>query len=140
MKIVINKCFGGFSLSLRAVSRLYKLKKEPCYFFRSAGVFSGPYQRITLEDAEKLNDLHVSCFSVKNPDDFTSKQLDEYFINCRPEDRSDPDLVRVVEELGARANGRCAELAVVDIPDDVEYTIEEYDGLEHVAEVHRTWS
>jgi len=30
-------------------------------------------------------------------------------------------------------------LAIVEIPDDVEYTIEEYDGNEHVAEAHRTW-
>jgi hypothetical protein len=30
-------------------------------------------------------------------------------------------------------------LEIVEIPDDVEYTIEEYDGLEHIAEKHRTW-
>jgi hypothetical protein len=28
----------------------------------------------------------------------------------------------------------------VDIPDDVNWYIEEYDGNEHVAERHRTWS
>jgi hypothetical protein len=28
---------------------------------------------------------------------------------------------------------------VVTIPDDVAWTIEEYDGNEWVAEVHRTW-
>jgi hypothetical protein len=27
----------------------------------------------------------------------------------------------------------------VDIPDDVKWEIEEYDGNEWVAEVHRTW-
>lgn len=54
--------------------------------------------------------------------------------------RSDPDLVRVVEEMGEAANGRFARLRVVEVPDDVEWEIDEYDGTEHVAEKHRTWS
>jgi hypothetical protein len=29
---------------------------------------------------------------------------------------------------------------VIEIPDDVEWEVEEYDGLEWVAEKHRTWS
>jgi hypothetical protein len=48
-------------------------------------------------------------------------------------------LVQIVEELGEKANGFAAELKVVEIPEDVEYTVEEYDGIEWVAEVHRTW-
>jgi len=28
---------------------------------------------------------------------------------------------------------------VLEIPDDVEFTIEDYDGSEHIAETHRTW-
>lgn len=55
------------------------------------------------------------------------------------EKRSDPKLVEVVEKLGAKANGRHAKLRIVEIPDDIEYTIEEYDGREHVAEAHSTW-
>jgi len=31
-------------------------------------------------------------------------------------------------------------LKIVDIPDGVEWEIEEYDGMEWVAEKHRTWS
>jgi len=42
--------------------------------------------------------------------------------------------------MGSNADGDHAELKVVEIPDDVEYLIEEYDGLEHIAEAHRTWS
>jgi hypothetical protein len=49
-------------------------------------------------------------------------------------------LIEVVEKLGVRADGEHSELKVVEIPDDVEYTIEEYGGLEWVSEVHRTWS
>ena len=54
--------------------------------------------------------------------------------------RDDPYLVATVEELGAAANGRHANLKVVEIPADVEWEIDEYDGMEHVAEKHRTWS
>ena len=53
--------------------------------------------------------------------------------------RNDQYLVRVVEEMGDEANGRFSELKVVDIPDDVEWQIDEYDGLESVHEVHRVW-
>ncbi|MDY6834171.1 MAG: hypothetical protein SVY53_05150 [Chloroflexota bacterium] len=58
----------------------------------------------------------------------------EYFY-----DRSDPKLVAVVEKLGEEANGRFAKLKVVEIPDDVEWEISDYDGMEIVEEVHRGW-
>lgn len=54
--------------------------------------------------------------------------------------RDDPLLVEVVEVLGEKASGAYAGLKIVDIPDDVKWEIEEYDGMEWVAEVHRTWS
>ena len=48
-------------------------------------------------------------------------------------------LIRAIEALETKANGFCAELSIVKIPTDIEYTVEDYDGLEHIAEVHRTW-
>ena len=54
------------------------------------------------------------------------------------ENRDDSDLVEVVERLGYEANDDFSKLKVVEIPDGIEYSIEEYDGLEHVAEAHRT--
>jgi hypothetical protein len=55
--------------------------------------------------------------------------------------RDDADLIAVVEALGTEKAGddRYAELKVVEIPEDVVWEIAEYDGMEHVAEVHRTW-
>lgn len=53
--------------------------------------------------------------------------------------RDDEHLVAIVLTMGEEADGGCAELKVVSIPDDVEWQIEEYDGLEWVAEKHRTW-
>jgi hypothetical protein len=54
--------------------------------------------------------------------------------------RDNPHLVQVVEQLGAAASARYSKLKVVEVPDDVEWTLEEYDGCEWVAENHRTWS
>lgn len=53
--------------------------------------------------------------------------------------RSDPILVQVVEDLGSEANDEWSNLKVVEIPDDVDWMILEYDGKEWVAEKHRTW-
>jgi len=33
MKVAINKCYGGFSLSPLAVQEIAKAKGQPCYFF-----------------------------------------------------------------------------------------------------------
>ena len=54
-------------------------------------------------------------------------------------ERSDPNLVRVVEELGSGANGDFSMLKVVEIPDDVEWHVQDNDGDEWIAESHRTW-
>jgi hypothetical protein len=55
-------------------------------------------------------------------------------------ERDDPVLVGLVEELGDEVNTRFSQLKIVEIPDGIEWTICEYDGLEWVAEAHRTWS
>ena len=54
--------------------------------------------------------------------------------------RSDPALVAVVEAIGEDAAGKYSRLKVVEIPDGVKFSIKDYDGIEHVAELHRTWA
>lgn len=54
--------------------------------------------------------------------------------------RNNPGLVAAVETLGSKeAGGMYAALKIVEIPDDVDWYIEEYDGKEWIAERHRTW-
>lgn len=48
-------------------------------------------------------------------------------------DRTNPLLVRVVEELGEAANGRAAELQIAKLPPGTKYFIDEYDGAETVV-------
>ena len=53
--------------------------------------------------------------------------------------RNAPALIQVLEELEELSQGKHAALKIVQIPDDVVWTINNYDGHEWVAEVHRTW-
>jgi len=147
MKIVINKCFGGFGLSPLATKKIADRKGLECYFF--AIIFEPyKYKRLTLKEAN--SQFVWVAFSVPNPGDYNLNVRDEDGLyrgaNMRAakisldfENRDDPDLVAVVEELGELANTRFSQLKVVEIPDGTEWEIDEYDGMETVHEKHRSW-
>jgi hypothetical protein len=54
-------------------------------------------------------------------------------------DRSNDLLVKAVSKLKDKANGLYAELKIVEIPDDIEWNIFAVNGVEWIAEKHRTW-
>ena len=58
----------------------------------------------------------------------------------RHEFRTDPVLVSMVLEDPDRYSGSFARLRVDEIPDDVDWQIENIDGIECVSEKHRKWS
>jgi hypothetical protein len=115
MKIVINKRYGGFSLSGEAIV-LYGKKKG--------------LNIIAVKDKIMKNLIHCYLDKVKKENYFCERDIQ----------RNDPALIEVVEELGKKADGYLSELKIVEIPDDIKWTIEEYDGKEWIAEDHRTWS
>ena len=112
MKIVINQCFGGFGLSDQAIQRYGELAGLNLVS-KEGGLFGLTWYLDSVQD---------------------DHYFDQYSIP-----RNDPNLIQVVEELDELSWGPYSELAIVEIPDDVKWTIEEYDGNEHVAECHRTW-
>ena len=103
MKVAINTCFGGFSLSNAATLALEAVGKVP---------------KGTVDEGR--GKCWDNAHHVKLP-------------------RNDVDLVAVIERLGKKADGDRAKIRIVEIPDDVKFTIESYDGQEWVAEKHRTW-
>ncbi len=66
--------------------------------------------------------------------------ITESDLSDRDIPRDDPYLVKIVREMGMGANGAHANLKIVEVPGDVKWLIQEYDGVEWVAEEHRTWS
>lgn len=114
MKIVINADYGGFGLSHEGIVRYAELK----------GL------NLTIVDrVDSYVDYNYYIGRIEDDNHFWDDDIA----------RDDPALVQTVEELGEKANGKYSWLKVVEIPDDVDWYIEEYDGDEWVAEKHRVW-
>lgn len=130
MKVAINRCWGGFGLSKKAVLRYCEIKGIKLYPDDSQRLFTlyylvpkDEYKKVHKSDQEKGNyqESNKLCFSESDIE------------------RNDPVLIQVIEELGKEANGAYAEIVVIDIPDGIKYTIDEYDGQESIHEEHRSW-
>jgi hypothetical protein len=140
-KVVINTCHGGFGLSHEAVL-LYLNRSGRQVWVEENDKFGGlipftyylvpPGQRIE-GDPDNWHEMTLAERQAHNA------AYSDTVFHDRELARDDPDLVAVVEELGNRADGRHAELKIVDIPNNVNWYIEEYDGREWVAERHQTW-
>jgi hypothetical protein len=131
MKVVINVCHGGFGLSEEAIERYIDLKGLCLYKDFDSTWKTNSYYTVPVEEYKRIanNDKKIGNYSKSN-----ALTWSHYSIQ-----RTDPLLVQVVEEMGENADSRYSSLKVVEIPDDVEWQIEEYDGSEWVAEKHRTW-
>lgn len=135
MKILINTCFGGYGLSHEAMLRYAELKGIAVYPESTLG---GLYTYWLVPESERVNQDNWASMTMEQRK--ASDKLYKEQTLCNSSFRTDPTMIQVVEELGAKANGHFAQLKIVEIPHGVDYTIEDYDGMEHIAEVHRTWS
>lgn len=140
MKIVINKCYGGFGLSHAAVMRYGELKGMTLYPEKHPEYPSlTTYWRVPPES--RLTPLLSGAFYAATQEERIehNRRYSAQTLYDRTIPRDDPALVQVVEELGEKANGNYASLQVVEVPDDVSWEIDDYDGNERIAESHRTW-
>ena len=145
MKIVINADHGGFGLSDEAVIRYNELLGRKVWCIKHEIFNYTTYSLVPPEQRiDKGNEPHGAPRTwhemTKDEKDAYNKAYRNTTFYDRDIARNDPLLIQVVEEMGEKANDRYSDLHIVEIPDDVEWQIEEYDGNEWIAEKHRTWS
>lgn len=145
MKIIINKCFGGFSLSPLAYEEYAKRKGVQIYWYSID--YSGEietYKKVSFEELNRIIGIaypitkDLGNYFTENDTD-KEEDFDNNYFTIGKQDRTNEILISVIEDLGNKANGTYAELKVVEIPDDVNYYIDDYDGLESIHERHRIW-
>lgn len=113
MKYVLNKCFGGFSVSREVYDKLG-------YEWDGYGYLLEFCRDVSKEELEKERGYTYSDLYI----------------------RSHPKLIKAIEDVWAEGkdpSGRFARLAIVNVPDDVEIELTDYAGVESLEEIHRSW-
>lgn len=141
-KVILNKCYGGFDVSDKAY-QLYA-KKKGVELFRYEMILNNnhsDWKYRKLEKDDEQNGLTVNYFTKDLGDivEISDENWNKYSLYLRDNHREDPILIEVVEELGEEASGRFGKLVVVEIPDDLDYVIDEYDGIETLHERVQEW-
>ena len=150
MKIAINADYGGFGLSNEAQIIFYKKKYEKLYFYKN--VYDSQLNLVGFEKISetefmnKENDFNCHI-KYKDVGQYVSLEKDyscDCIVDCHlfmsENNRTDADLIEVIETLGEeKASGKFSKIKIIEIPDDADNEIEEYDGNEWIAEKHRTW-
>ncbi len=129
MKVILNKCYGGFDVSYLGYKRYAEkigIKEIFAYKFKGK-----EYVKVN----GVANEIFIVYFIKDLGESFSSYELDNYssFKLVLDENRrQDPILIEVVEELGDEASGLFGNLKVVEVPDELDnnYVIDEYDGFE----------
>jgi hypothetical protein len=114
MKVVINRCHGGFGLSDKAVD---------------ACVVLG----MTIGEA-KSDDFSYYESHISHSNYYCKHERERAF-------RTDPRVISVVETLGELASNFLSKLYVVEIPFDnlVGWYIYDRNGIESIEEEHSSW-
>lgn len=135
MKIILNKCYGGFNVSQEGYELYAKKKGLKLYFYRTH--YSTPPLYTKIDKMDIFSHCFVKDFG--NEATISDNDFEKYNLYLDSSYRTDPILIEVVEELGDKASGRGGRLRVVEIPDGLDYVIDDYDGIETLHEKVREW-
>ena len=124
-KVVYNACHGGFGLSKEACQRYWDIKGQQVWIEDVQWGFTV----WLVSPEERLEEREWSSMTMDERFTYNLAYSKQTWYN-RDVCRHDPVLVQVVEELGKKANGECANLAIDEVHGS--YRIDEYDGNESV--------
>ena len=141
-KVILNKCYGGFDVSIETYKLYAKKKGLNLYFYDYDYDYSEGIQDIYKKIGEPNDTRYfLHCFIKDMGDNVVISDDDykKYSLWLNRDYREDPTLIEVVEELGEKASSPYSNLRIVEIPDDLDYVIDDDDGIETLHEKVREW-
>ena len=132
-KVILNKCYGGFSVS-KAAYELYAKKIGAslyCYEWEPDNLYVRTYK----------NNGFIDYFTKDfgNRAYISDEDYKKYNLYLDDSYREDKILIEVVEKLGKLANTEYSDLKIVEIPNDLDYVIDDYDGIETLHQKVQEW-
>ena len=135
-KVILNKCFGGFGVSKEAYELYAKKKGIDVFHYTQKNLKNEIYTYAT--DDNRSFDFYFTKDFGDNVY-ISDEDFKKYFLNLDENFREDKTLIEVVEELGEKANTFYSNLKIVEIPDDLDYVIDNYDGIETLHQKVQEW-
>lgn len=136
-KVILNKCYGGFQVSPEGY-RLYAKKKGLQIYAYSLCLNN--YKNYDYTEKPNLGTYwFTKSFGTGKNIEISDSDYENYILYLCESHREDKILVEIVEELGDKVNTFASKLVVVEIPDDLDYVIDEYDGVETLHQKVQEW-
>lgn len=143
MKIVINRCYGGFDLSKKAQDAIFvrKIGKHPVWYYKSVkdtiDIGRIIYLRACCLEEAQCRTGSTLLFGPRAFSEDVGERIDEADgevwdkeIDARDLPRDDLDLIAVVEAMGDEAKTELSRPEIREIPDGSFWKIDNYDGIE----------
>jgi hypothetical protein len=119
MKVILNKCFGGFGVSEMGIRHC-----------REKGAAWAQWPNSYLK-GEFFSEDDGSPSAMTCDSAWVAEGREAGAREC-------PHLIALIES-GAYKDDHCSRLKVVEIPDGVTYEIDDYDGQESIGQPRTVW-
>lgn len=126
-RVVYNACFGGFGLKNEAVEWVRENVDE----------LRNEYPEDAVDELARQTLPGETYRDGSGPKQDWKESINDLYLS-----RDNPLLADIVNgDCGydGRVSGRHSSLRVAEVPDGVEWTIDQYDGKETVSEKSRTF-
>lgn len=131
-KVILNKCYGGFGVSDKVYEEYTKAKGFKLFRYKMIDINKYVF---TDKDCGTLGTEYSTEYLGKECSNIPNSS----FLYIDSSYREDKILVEIVERLGKEANSDYSNLIVIEIPDDLDYVIDDYDGLETLHQRVQEW-
>jgi hypothetical protein len=136
MEIIINNDYGGWGISNLALIELIK-RKAKCIETFTPEKYYGSKARWDEDFKTRFTEVSNGYY-VNDTYCLVYKGGMLYDVNTEKA-RTDKDLIDILKTMGKKAHGSLSLLKIVEIPDGINYEIDDYDGVESIHEIHRSW-
>ncbi len=120
MKIVINNQYGGFGLSLLAIREYLILKGKKDIHFYETKIEDDKVIFNKIENIQENESIFTYCFlkdfgkSIEG-EKISDEDFKKYSFNIRNIERTDKDLIVVIEKLKEKVNTSCSTLKIIEM-------------------------